>query len=55
MDKSIYFPMPEMSGETEEDIVVSAAEHLTKKHGKRENNIAMLREKLGRFIYTISY
>ena len=43
-----------VSGETEEDVVISAAEHGVIKHGKREKNMAKLREKLRGFIYTIS-
>jgi predicted small metal-binding protein len=44
-----------VSGETEEDVVTSAAEHGIIRHGMRQNNMAMLREKLSGFIYTISY
>ena len=43
-----------MSGETEEDVVISAAEHGMIRHGKRED-MANLREKLRGSIYTISY
>ena len=43
-----------VSGETEEDVVISAAEHDIIKHGKREMDIARLREKLRGFIYTIT-
>jgi len=42
-------------GETEEDVIISAAEHHVIKHGKREKNMATLRKKLRGFIYTISY
>jgi predicted small metal-binding protein len=44
-----------VSGETEEDVVTSTAEHGILKHGKREMDMASLREKLREFIYTISY
>ncbi len=44
-----------MSGETEEDVVISAAEHGMIRHGKREKDMANLREKLRGSIYTISY
>jgi hypothetical protein len=44
-----------MSGETEEDVMASAAEHGIIKHGKKEKDTIRLREKLRRVIYTISY
>ena len=44
-----------VSGKTEEDVVLSIAEHRIIKHGKREKDMARLREKLRGFIYTISY
>jgi hypothetical protein len=44
-----------VSGETEEDVVISAAEHGMIRHGKRERDMAKLREKLRGSIYTISY
>jgi predicted small metal-binding protein len=43
-----------VSGETEEDVVISAAEHGITKHGRKEKDMAKLREKLRGFIYTIS-
>jgi predicted small metal-binding protein len=43
-----------VSGETEEDVVISAAEHGVIRHGKREKDMTMLREKLREFIYTKS-
>jgi predicted small metal-binding protein len=44
-----------IAGETEEDVVTSAAEHDIIKHGKREKDMVRLREKLRGFIYTIPY
>jgi predicted small metal-binding protein len=44
-----------VTGETEEDIVRSAAEHGIKEHGKTNKDIVKLREKLKGFIYTIYY
>ncbi|MFL6470534.1 MAG: DUF1059 domain-containing protein [Nitrososphaeraceae archaeon] len=44
-----------VTGETEEDIVKSAAEHDIKEHGKAKNDMINLREKLKGFIYTIYY
>ena len=43
-----------VSGDAEEDVVSSAAEHSIIKHGRKETDMAMLREKLRGFIYTIS-
>ena len=44
-----------VSGETEEDVVKSAAEHGIIRHGKKEKDLVKLREKFRGFIYTISY
>jgi len=44
-----------VAGETEEDIVRSAAEHDIKEHGKTKKDMVKLREKLKGFIYTIYY
>ena len=44
-----------VTGETEEDIVRSAAEHDIKEHGKTKTDIVKIREKLKGFIYTIYY
>jgi predicted small metal-binding protein len=44
-----------VTGETEEDIVRSAAEHDVKEHGKAKNDMVKMREKLKGFIYTIYY
>ena len=44
-----------VTGETEEDIVKSAAEHDIKEHGKTKNDMVNMREKLKGFIYTIYY
>jgi hypothetical protein len=40
--------------ETDEDVVISAAEHSIKKHGKRKKDMVKLGEKLRGFIYTMS-
>jgi predicted small metal-binding protein len=40
-------------GETEEDVMRSAAEHDMKEHGKTKKDIVKMREKLRGFIYTI--
>jgi predicted small metal-binding protein len=42
-----------VAGETEEDIVRSAAEHDIKEHGNKKKDMVKLREKLKGFIYTI--
>jgi hypothetical protein len=39
--------------ETEEDVVVSAAEHSIVKHGRKETDTVKLTERLRGFIYTI--
>ena len=44
-----------VTGETEEDVVRSAAEHCIKEHGKKEKDIVKMRRKLKGFIYTIYY
>jgi predicted small metal-binding protein len=44
-----------VTGETEEDVVRSAAEHDIKEHGKTKNDIVKVREKLKGFIYTVYY
>ena len=44
-----------VTGETEEDIVRSAAEHDIKEHGKTKKDIVKLKEKLKGFICTIYY
>jgi Protein of unknown function (DUF1059) len=44
-----------VSGETEEDVVKSAAEHGIIKRGKKEKDPVRLREKFRGFIYTVSY
>jgi predicted small metal-binding protein len=44
-----------VTGETEEDIVKSAAKHDIKEHGKTKNDMVNMREKLKGFIYTIYY
>jgi hypothetical protein len=44
-----------VTGETEEDIVKSAAEHDVKEHGNTKNDMVKMREKLKGFIYTIYY
>jgi predicted small metal-binding protein len=40
-----------VTGETEEDIVRSAAEHDMKVHGKTDNDTAGIRERVKGFIY----
>ena len=40
-------------GETEEDVLKSAAEHDMKVHGKTRKDIVRLRENLKGFIYTL--
>lgn len=42
-----------VTGETEEDVLKSAAEHDMKVHGKTRKDIVRVREKLKRFIYTL--
>jgi predicted small metal-binding protein len=42
-----------VAGETEEDVVISAAEHGIKEHGKTKLDMVKLGEKLKGFIYTI--
>jgi predicted small metal-binding protein len=44
-----------VTGETEEEVIRSAAEHDIKKHGKTKKDVAKMREKLERFICTICY
>ncbi|MFL6349383.1 MAG: DUF1059 domain-containing protein [Nitrososphaeraceae archaeon] len=44
-----------VTGDTEEDIVISAAEHSIKEHGKTKLDMVKLSEKLKGFIYTIYY
>jgi predicted small metal-binding protein len=43
-----------VTGETEEDIVRSAAEHGMKVHGKTKEDMAGIREKVKGFIYALS-
>ena len=43
-----------IAGETEEDVVISTAEHGIKKHGKSKRDMVKLGENLRGFIYTIS-
>ena len=43
-----------VTGETDEDVVKSAAEHSIIKHGRKETDTVRLIEKLRGFIYTIS-
>jgi predicted small metal-binding protein len=42
-----------VAGETEEDVVIGAAEHGIKEHGKTKLDMVKLGEKLKGFIYTI--
>ena len=42
-----------VTGETEEDIMKSAAEHGIKKHGKTQIDMVQMREKLKEFIHTL--
>jgi predicted small metal-binding protein len=42
-----------VTGETEEDVVRSTAEHDIKEHGKTKKDMVKMREKLKGFIYTI--
>jgi predicted small metal-binding protein len=42
-----------VTGETEEDVMRSAAEHDMKEHGKTKKDIVKLSEKLKGFIYTL--
>jgi predicted small metal-binding protein len=42
-----------VTGETEEEVIRSAAEHDIKKHGKTKKDVIKMREKLKRFIYTL--
>jgi len=44
-----------ITGETEEDVLRSSAEHDIKEHGKTKNDMVNMREKLKGFIYTIYY
>lgn len=44
-----------VTGETEEEVIRSAAEHDIKKHGKTKKDVVKMREKLERFICTICY
>jgi hypothetical protein len=44
-----------VTGETEEDVLRSAAEHDIKEHGKTNKDIVKFKEKLKWFIYTIYY
>lgn len=44
-----------MTGETEEAVIRSAAEHDIKKHGKTKKDVVKMREKLKGFICTICY
>ena len=44
-----------VTGETEEDVVRSAAEHDIKEHGKTKKDIVKLKAKLKGFICTIYY
>ena len=44
-----------VTGETEEDVLRSAAEHDIKEHGKTKKDIVKLKEKLKGFICTIYY
>jgi predicted small metal-binding protein len=44
-----------VTGETEEEVIRSAAEHDIKKHGKTKKDVVKMREKLKRFICTIHY
>jgi len=43
-----------VTGETEEDIMKSAAEHGIKKHGKTQIDMVQMREKLKEFIHTLT-
>jgi len=43
-----------VTGETEEDIMKSAAEHSIKEHGKTQIDMVQLREKLKEFIHTLT-
>jgi predicted small metal-binding protein len=42
-----------VTGETEEDVVRSTAEHDIKEHDKTKKDMVKMREKLKGFIYTI--
>jgi predicted small metal-binding protein len=42
-----------VTGETEQDVMRSAAEHNMKIHGKTKTDIVEMREKLKGFIYTL--
>ena len=44
-----------ITGETEEDVLRSAAEHDIKEHGKTKNDMVKMREKVKGFICTIYY
>jgi predicted small metal-binding protein len=44
-----------VTGETEEEVIRSAAEHDIKKHGKTKKDVVKMREKLKGFICTICY
>jgi predicted small metal-binding protein len=43
-----------VTGETEEDIMKSAAEHSIKEHGKTQIDMVQLREKFKEFIHTLT-
>ena len=43
-----------VTGETEEDIMKSAAEHSIKEHGKTQIDMVQMREKLKEFIHTLT-
>ncbi|HEY9491845.1 MAG TPA: DUF1059 domain-containing protein [Nitrososphaeraceae archaeon] len=43
-----------VTGETEEDIMKSVAEHGIKKHGKTQIDMVQMREKLKEFIHTLT-
>jgi predicted small metal-binding protein len=42
-----------VAGESEEEVVRTAAEHGIKEHGKTKKDMVKMREKLKGFIYTI--
>jgi predicted small metal-binding protein len=44
-----------VTGETEEEVIRSAAKHDIKKHGKTKKDTVKMREKLKGFICTICY
>jgi predicted small metal-binding protein len=43
-----------VTGETEEEVIRSAAEHDIKKHGKTKKDVVKMREKLKEFIHTLT-